>query len=98
MNNIISNVSTLIVDDGLNLKRIKLIIIRFRIKDRIYRFELHENYTISIGSIFGWLICILIIVLRSVFKKIKKIIEKRLKTRSRRLKRIRRVDKQLSIV
>lgn len=54
MNNIISNVPTLIVDDGLNLKKIKLIIIRFQIKNRIYHFEQHEN--ISIGSIFGCLI------------------------------------------
>ena len=66
-------------------------------KDIIYTFEFHKNYNIIVGSIFGCLIWILIIFLLSVFKKIKKILEKRFKTSSKRLKTIQEEDKQLSI-
>lgn len=92
----ITNISTLLLDIPLDLERVEFIIIQFQIRGIHYHLEIHENYSLLLGILAGSLIQIIIIVVRFVFKNLKRIF-KNLNTRSRRIKKIRGGDRQFSI-
>lgn len=93
----VTNVSTLLLDIPMDLERIDLIIIKFRIRGIHYQLEMHENYAVIIGILGGFVIRLVIRILRLIFKNIKKILKKNLDNRSRQLNEIRGGDQQFSI-